>query len=363
MKFSYLSISAISFWLIVTTLFCQAAVAQQNINGQLVVGVKEAPPFVIKEDDGEYSGISIELWEAIAETNQWQFEYQEADLPQLLSGLKNAEFDVSVAALTVTSQREELVDFSHPFYSTGLAIATTSKESSWVSMIFRFFSWEFIVVLGGLSLLLLAVGLVLWVFERKQNSDMFGGTEAQGIGSGFWWAAVTMTTVGYGDKAPVTLAGRIVGLIWMFAGIIIISSFTAAIASSLTVDKLAADIESVDDLYNANVLSIDDTASAVFLNQQKIRYRHVNSLDDGLIQLDRGKANAVVYDKPILQYLIKQSNSSHIHLVPGNIERQDYAFGLPTNSPIREAINTQLLVQIESENWTQIKEKYLGDTE
>lgn len=363
MKFPYQSIFTTIVWLITITLFSHTTGARQDENTELIVGVKEAPPFVIKNENGEYSGISIELWEAIAETKKWKFQYQEADIPKLINGLRNSEFDVSVAALTVTSQREEIVDFSHPFYSTGLAIATTSKEASWLSMIFRFFSWEFIVVLGGLSLLLFTVGLVLWVFERRQNTDMFGGTEAEGIGSGFWWAAVTMTTVGYGDKAPITLAGRIIGLIWMFAGIIIISSFTAAIASSLTVNKLAADIESVDDLYNANVLSIDNTASAVFLKQENIKYRHVNSLDEGLSKLDEGEVSALVYDKPILQYLINRGDSNDIYLVPGNIERQDYAFGLPSNSPIREAINTQLLLQIESESWTQIKEKYLGDSE
>jgi CubicO group peptidase (beta-lactamase class C family) len=47
-----------------------------------------------------------------------------------------------------------------------------------------------------------------------------------GIGIGIWWATVTMTTVGYGDKAPMTPGGRIVGLIWMFVGVITISGFT-----------------------------------------------------------------------------------------------------------------------------------------
>jgi len=58
-----------------------------------------------------------------------------------------------------------------------------------------------------------------------------------------------MTTVGYGDKAPVTLAGRVVGLLWMPASIILISGFTAAIASALTVGQLDHSISGLDDLY------------------------------------------------------------------------------------------------------------------
>ena len=74
------------------------------------------------------------------------------------------------------------------------------------------------------------VGVVMWLGERRRNQAQFGGTAAHGIGAGLWWSAVTMTTVGYGDKAPVTILGRLLGLVWMFAAIIIISSFTAAIA-------------------------------------------------------------------------------------------------------------------------------------
>ncbi|MFH7563901.1 MULTISPECIES: ion channel [Oceanimonas] len=48
--------------------------------------------------------------------------------------------------------------------------------------------------------------------------------------------------MGYGDKAPVTFAGRLVGLIWMFAGMIMVASFTAAITSSLTVNNLRTGI-------------------------------------------------------------------------------------------------------------------------
>ena len=78
-----------------------------------------------------------------------------------------------------------------------------------------------------------------------------------------------MTTVGYGDKAPVTVMGRLIGLIWMFAAIIIISSFTAAIAASLTVSELGSDVENPNDLPNVRVGSYRGCYSRCMAQRQE----------------------------------------------------------------------------------------------
>jgi hypothetical protein len=78
---------------------------------------------------------------------------------------------------------------------------------------------------------------MVWLFERKLNPAHFGGNTLQGIGSGFWFSAVTMTTVGYGDKHPKTTGGRIVSLIWMFTAVILVSLFTATITHAYRTTK------------------------------------------------------------------------------------------------------------------------------
>jgi ABC-type amino acid transport substrate-binding protein len=60
----------------------------------LIVGTKTAEPFVIKEDDGTFSGISIELWQQIAEEMGLQYEFRETDLAGLINGLQDGTIDV-----------------------------------------------------------------------------------------------------------------------------------------------------------------------------------------------------------------------------------------------------------------------------
>ena len=111
-----------------------------------------------------------------------------------------------------------------------------------MAIIKQIFSWTVLKIILASLLLLLLVGLAMWRLERKRNPEQFGGTTIEGIASGFWFSAVTMTTVGYGDKHPKTLGGRLVALFWMFVSVILVSVFTATITSLLTVKQLVPSI-------------------------------------------------------------------------------------------------------------------------
>lgn len=344
-------------FLVIATLIAFSATAQTE---PLVIGTKAAPPFVIESAEGEFEGISIELWQRIAEDAGFSYTLQSRELDRLIQDVSASELDGAVAAITVSAQRETQLDFSHPYFTTGLAIAVPNEKDRLGAAIAGFFSWEFFAALSGLCLLLFAVGAVLWLFERKRNADMFGGSPASGLGASFWWAAVTMTTVGYGDKAPVTVGGRIIGFIWMFAAIILISSFTAAIATSLTVSQLETQVTGLKDLPDVRVATLRGSSSAAFLYKQNIGFSGVDSVNEGLSLLKSGKLDAFVYDKPIMQYYIQRDFHNQVVVLPEIIERQDYAIALPEDSALREQINTSLLRVIESDEWGQVLDRYLG---
>ncbi len=343
-----------------TKTFAAPTNSGKEAKAKLIVGTKESPPFSIKRSDGTWEGLSIELWEAIAKDMGLDYEFKEMPLGELLEGVANKELTAAVAALTVTDDREKQLDFSHPFYSTGLGIAVSQSPGGWGDVFHDIFSHGFIKVLLSLSALLLICGLLVWMFERRGNPEQFGGRPLKGIGSGFWWAAVTMTTVGYGDKAPKTLGGRLVGLVWMFAGIIVISSFTAAITSSLTLTTMKSVINGPEDLFRLKVVTVGNSTSEGYLQRQGVSFQTVINAEESLKMLAAGHVDAVVYDAPILQHLIHQKYSDKLAVVPGIFEPQTYAIALTEGSDLRENVNRALLHELTEPWWQEAIHRYLG---
>ena len=320
-----------------------------------------APPFIIEEEDGSYSGLTIALWEHIAEQTGVDYSYEEQSIQGLLKGVESGELYASAAALTITSDREEIVDFTHPFYVTGLGIAVSYQPASFWQSLMTMFSLDFLWVLFLLLLLLLFWGVLVWIFERVENSEEFGGTAVEGIGSGFWWAAVTMTTVGYGDKSPRTTGGRVIGFIWMFTAIIVISFFTASIASSLTVTQLDSRISGPADLPFVRVGALQQSATMAYFDAEQIRADSYTSISDGLRAVEENEIDAFVHDAPILQYYTQLDFRNKVRVLPNTFNDQYYGIALPLNSAYRNEMNQIVLDYIASDEWNNLVNRYLGE--
>ena len=147
----------------------------------IVIGTKDAPPFSMRDAGGRWYGISIELANRVAVDLDVEIEYRELTLQGLLDGVRDGTLDAAAAALTITSEREETIDFSHPFHTSGLGIAVPARsESGWGAILGRVFSSSFLKAVFALVALLAAVGFALWLFERKRNAEQFGGKTAEG---------------------------------------------------------------------------------------------------------------------------------------------------------------------------------------
>ena len=350
----------IVLWLL-QLMICTLAIAAEPV---LQIGTKEAPPFAIKSADGTWSGISIELWHEIAEDLGVEFEFIEKDLQGLLDGVAAGELDAAVAALTVTAEREQLMDFSHPFYTTGLGIAVHDRgDAGWLQHLRYFVTDNLLNLLKValvLAVILFGVGLLMWWFERKTNSQQFGGSIRHGLGAAFWWAAVTMTTVGYGDKAPRSGAGRVVATIWMFTAIVLISSFTAAFTSSLTIRQLGSVVNGPEDLHKVRVGTVVSSTAAEYLRKRRVNATEFEDANAAMRALKSKTIGALVYDAPILRYLVNQDDDSMLRVLPGTFLRQDYAIAVPSGQPLRERINRELEALIDTEHWQRLLFVYLG---
>jgi polar amino acid transport system substrate-binding protein len=335
---------------------------QERVDRQLIIGTRHVPPFAIRSEDGSWKGISIDLWREIAGELDLAYEFRETDLRGMVGGLQDGTYDAAVAALTMTAEREELIDFTHPFYNSGLGIAApATSPGGWTGLVSRFASADLVKVIAGLAVLLFVVGFLVWLFERRRNPEQFGGKPAQGIGASFWWSAVTMTTVGYGDKAPRTAGGRIVGLIWMFASILLISSFTAAIASALTVSQLETGVSGPEDLPGLRVGTLRDSTSEAYLRRNHITGATYDTPRAALQALLAGQVDAVVYDAPILRYLVNTELRAPLRVLPRVFEPQSYAIALPPESALREPINRLVLRKTAEPQWRDLLYRYLGE--
>ena len=261
---------------------------KKQICDTLIIGIKPAPPFIMKEGQ-QWKGASVDLWERISEDLQVTYKYKEYKLSELTSALASSKIDLSINPLTVTSDRIEHFNFTQPFYISNLTVATQKNSKQFIPAFLKnFFSPDFFKALIGLLFLIFIFGVIIWLAEKKKNPDMFS-KGWKGVGDGFWWSAVTMTTVGYGDKAPVTKLGRIFGFIWMFTAIIVISGFTASIASSLTVNQINTSIENVNDLRNISVATVKGSSSEKYLNEKSILYQSYPDLDAAIQALYKEK--------------------------------------------------------------------------
>lgn len=331
----------------------------------LIVGTLVTPPFAFKKPTGEWTGISIELWDRIAKDMGLKYEFKQfKTTTETLKSVENKEIDLAIAAITINEEREKRLDFGHPYIITGMGIALNkeTQNSTFLTTIKALFNYESLRLLSYLILLLLSCGLIIWIVERKSNPEQFDKSAKRGIFDGFWWSAVTLTTVGYGDKAPKTVLGKIFGIIWMFIAIIVLSFFTAAITSVLTVSSLETKVKNLRDLRAKNYLVGAPLGSCEnFLKEESIKTKQFKNSHNGLKALAKQEVDAYFCDKPLLQYIIAQKHAKKLFMLDKVFAEQGYGIAFPTGSNLRGKSNEVLLKFIEDESyWKPLLKKYLG---
>jgi polar amino acid transport system substrate-binding protein len=338
------------------------ATAQEGGAGvqELAVGTKEAPPFAMKDAEGKWSGISIDLWRRVADKLKLQYHFVEMpSVPALLDGVTKGDLDVAVAAITVTPERERQVDFTTPYYHAGTGVAVPiDRFASWIPVIRSLTSYGFLQALIALLGFAVVAGALVWFFEHRANEGFSGGM-ARGIGTGVWWSANTMAQRA-GGSDPLTVPGRIVATVWMIASVIAIAVFTAGLTSALTTKRLRGAVNTTSDLSSVEVATVQGTATEEALSRMRIKYTTIASPRDGFHALQKGQVDALAYDRPILAWMIRQGGLSGVYLTDVTFEPQSYAIALHNESTLRKRIDVALLEAKQSDWWKDMLFRYLG---
>lgn len=329
----------------------------------LIVGVAGTEPFVqIEDNSNSPDGIAIEIWEDLANKMRWLYEYKTFEtVNDALKALENGELDLVVGPISITSQRVSKFRFSQPFYQSSLSIVSRAESPSIWNRISPFFSFKLLIAVGVFLVILAFVGMLLWLAERKQSPDQFPSTPLSGILNGMWLAIVTMSTTGYGDKAPITFWGRIIAGTWMVVSIIFATSMVAGIASTLTLSGLGSTtITNIEQLKGKNTATILGSPSEVFLKERHVSVVTVNELDEAFAKLDSREVDAIVYDRPQLLFYLKSNGNNALHLAKAEYYKQGYGFAFPLNTDLVYDANRALLELSEDNIVERVTGYYLG---
>jgi polar amino acid transport system substrate-binding protein len=327
------------------------------------VSIKPLDPFVVRTGDDAYTGFSIDLWNEIAKRNGWKTTYTwHETVSNLLAAVKEGKADAGIAGISMTKQREDEVDFSHSMFDdAGLQVMVgRSQSSTWRDTARRIFSPVLFKILGVIMILLVLVGNVIWLFNR--NKPEYPKSYFHGVAEGMWIAGETLMTQST-PLNPNRHWSRLITFLWIFASVIFVANITASISSQLTVQKLDGRIAGIDDLGGMRIVTVAKTTAERELADRGY-VGNVQTVDDVLKAyelLDTGKVDAIVYDAPVLQYRVAHGGKGKEKVVGKVFRREQYGIALPTDSPLKEEINSTLLAIRGDGTYERLRAKYFGE--
>lgn len=327
----------------------------------LIIGYTKAAPFIVT-DQNKLEGLSIWLWKKIANDLEIPYEMKLMGFNDILSGLEAGTIDASINPLTITSERSKKMDFTHSFFASNstVAVRPSSSFNKFIQFIRSFLSLNFLRAMLALMLIIALFGFATWWFERKHNESEFRKGWV-GIWDGLWWSAVTMTTVGYGDKSPQSTGGKIIALIWMFTALMFISGFTASIASSLTINQLQWSSNGIGDFKEQKIGCVGASGTLDYLRTHFFNdIKLYDGLQEGLEGLLNKEVDAYLYDEPILKYRITHEAAfQQLEVLPIKFDLQFYAFAFAKDQEeVKDLVSQKILEYTESMEWRFILAEY-----
>ncbi|CAH2300628.1 glutamate receptor 2 isoform X2 [Pelobates cultripes] len=297
--------------------------------------------------------------------------------------------DIAIAPLTITLVREEVIDFSKPFMSLGISIMIKKPQKSkpgvfsfldplayeiWMCIVFAYI---------GVSVVLFLVSRFSpyeWHTEEFEDGRETQSNESSnefGIFNSLWFSLGAFMQQGC-DISPRSLSGRIVGGVWWFFTLIIISSYTANLAAFLTVERMVSPIESAEDLSKQTEIAygtLDSGSTKEFFRRSKIAvfdkmWTYMKSAEpsvfvkttaEGVARVRKSKGKYAYLLESTMNEYIEQRKPCDTMKVGGNLDSKGYGIATPKQSPLRNAVNLAVLKLNEQGLLDKLKNKWWYD--
>ncbi|ETE68845.1 Glutamate receptor 2, partial [Ophiophagus hannah] len=374
----------------------------------IVTTILESPYVMMKknfellEGNERYEGYCVDLAAEIAK--HCGFKYKLTIVGDGKYGARDAETkiwngmvgelvygkaDIAIAPLTITLVREEVIDFSKPFMSLGISIMIKKPQKSkpgvfsfldplayeiWMCIVFAYI---------GVSVVLFLVSRFSpyeWhteEFEDGRETQSNESTNEFGIFNSLWFSLGAFMQQGC-DISPRSLSGRIVGGVWWFFTLIIISSYTANLAAFLTVERMVSPIESAEDLSKQTEIAygtLDSGSTKEFFRRSKIQvfdkmWTYMKSAEPSVfVRTTAEGVNRVRKSKGKYAYLLESTMNEYIEQrkpcdtmkVGGNLDSKGYGIATPKGSSLRTPVNLAVLKLSEQGVLDKLKNKWWYD--
>ncbi|KAM8900408.1 glutamate receptor ionotropic, kainate 1 isoform 2-T2 [Spinachia spinachia] len=288
--------------------------------------------------------------------------------------------DLAVAPLTITYVREKVIDFSKPFMTLGISILYR-KPNGTNPGVFSFLNplspdiWMYVLLAcTGVSCVLFVIARFTpyeWYNPHQCNPSSTLIQNNFTLLNSFWFGVGALMRQG-SELMPKALSTRIVGGIWWFFTLIIISSYTANLAAFLTVERMDAPIDSADDLAKQTRIeygAVRDGSTMTFFKKSKIStYEKMwafmsSRKNTALVKNNREGITrvlttdyAMLMESTSIEY-ISQRNCN-LTQIGGLIDSKGYGVGTPIGSPYRDKVTIAILQLQEEGKLHMMKEKW-----
>ncbi|XP_013869515.1 glutamate receptor 4a isoform X3 [Austrofundulus limnaeus] len=376
----------------------------------VVTTIMEGPYVMLKknwelyEGNDQFEGYCVDLASEIAK--HIGIKYKISIVPDGKYGARDAETkiwngmvgelvygkaEIAVAPLTITLVREEVIDFSKPFMSLGISIMIKKPQKSkpgvfsfldplayeiWMCIVFAYI---------GVSVVLFLVSRFSpyeWHAEEPEEGAPEQGPTDQppnefGIFNSLWFSLGAFMQQGC-DISPRSLSGRIVGGVWWFFTLIIISSYTANLAAFLTVERMVSPIESAEDLAKQTEIAygtLDSGSTKEFFKRSKIAvyekmWSYMKSAEpsvftkttaEGVARVRKSKGKYAFLLESTMNEYTEQRKPCDTMKVGGNLDSKGYGIATPKGSQLRNAVNLAVLKLNEQGLLDKLKNKWWYD--
>ncbi|XP_063985282.1 glutamate receptor ionotropic, kainate 1-like isoform X2 [Diachasmimorpha longicaudata] len=373
-------------------------------NITLIVMTREERPYVmVKEDknltgNARFEGFCIDLLKWIA--GQVGFQYAIRLVPDHMYGVYDPETkewngivrelmekraDLAVASMTINYARESVIDFTKPFMNLGIGILFKVAKRP-PSRLFSFMNPLAVEIWLSMLGAYLMVSITIWIVARMSPYEWIEpppcpsckcplqGSHVSALepesddiplprtvndfslANSFWFAVGTLMQQG-SDLNPKATSTRIVGGIWWFFTLIIISSYTANLAAFLTVERMITPIENAADLAEQTEITygtLEGGSTMTFFRDSKIgiyqkmwRFMEsrrstvfVSTYEEGIKRVLEGNY-AFLMESTMLDYAVQRD--CNLTQIGGLLDSKGYGIATPKGSPWRDKISLAIL--------------------